>query len=434
MRLDGPCATLANLGYDGTLGRDFSFGQLIAMKTTMNPLSRGARPALLLYVGGALTCISTAQLALGDEPSGNGMLRVYFGTYTRGAGEGIYTALLDTASGKLSAAELAAEAVNPSFLEIHPTGKFLYAVGEVSDFEGKKSGGVSAFAIDPKSGRLSLLNQMPSGGAGPCHVTVDQTGKNVLVANYGGGSVACLPIDDDGRLREASAFIQHEGSSVNPQRQAGPHAHSINVDAGNRYAIAADLGLDKLLVYRFDAQQGTLAANDPPSVDLPAGGGPRHFAFHPNLRHAYANNEMTSTVSALLYDPQRGVLEELQTVSTLPEGGFAGNSTAEVRVHPTGRWVYVSNRGHNSIAIFAVDSESGKLQPRGHESTRGAIPRNFNIDPSGKYLLAANQDSDNVVVFRIDPDHGTLTATESEISVPRPVCVQFFQLPDSSGS
>ncbi|MBL9123774.1 MAG: lactonase family protein [Planctomycetaceae bacterium] len=379
---------------------------------------------VVLLVGAQATAAPAEKNVADQSP-----IRVYFGTYTGGDSKGIYFAELDRKTGEISAPRLAAEAVNPSFLAIHPTQKFLYAVGEVSDFNGKKSGGVSAFAIDPQSGALRLINQHPSGGAGPCHLTVDATGRDVLVANYGGGSVACLPIQSDGSLKPPSSFVQHAGSSVNPQRQAGPHAHSINLDANNRFAIAADLGLDKLLVYRFDAERGTLEPNDPPAVALPAGGGPRHFAFHPTGKFAYACNEMLSTVSALAYDPEKGVLTELQTISTLPEGGHAGNSTAEVRVHPSGEFVYVSNRGHNSIAMFAVDAQSGKLTPLGQESTRGQVPRNFNIDPSGRYLLAANQDSANVVVFAIDPAKGTLRPTGSEIQVSRPVCVRFHDLP-----
>lgn len=354
-------------------------------------------------------------------------VRVYIGTYTGGNGGGIHLSELDPVSGKLSSPRVAAETVNPSFLAIHPSRKFLYAVGEVSDLGGKKTGGISAFAIDPKSGDLKLINQQSSGGGGPCHLVVDGTGKAVLVANYGGGSVACLPIHDDGSVKPASTFIQHQGSSVDKQRQQGPHAHSINLDAANKFAVAADLGLDKLLVYRFDPTKGSLAPNDPPSTSLPPGGGPRHFAFHPNGKFAYANNEMTSTVSALAYDAATGKLTELQTISTLPEP-TPGNSTAETRVHPNGKFVYVSNRGHNSIALFAVDPATGKLSPLGHESTRGKVPRNFNIDPSGKFLLAANQDSANVVVFRIDEQTGKLTATGSEIQVPRPVCVRFVSL------
>ncbi|MBX3413161.1 MAG: lactonase family protein [Pirellulales bacterium] len=377
-----------------------------------------------LMLGSLLANRVTAE----DEPAGK--LRVYFGAYNRGEGKGIYTSELDLASGKLSPPQLAGEAVNPSFLAIHPSKKFLYAVGEIDNFDGKKTGGVSAFSIDPKTGLLERINQHSSGGAGPCHLVVDASGKNVLVANYGGGSVACLPINDDGSLREASSFIQHQGSSVDPARQQGPHAHSINLDANNRFAVAADLGLDKLLVYRLDAEQGLLAPNDPPSVATPPGGGPRHFAFHPSGKFAFANNEMGSSVTAYSYDAASGTLQELNTVTTLPAGASAeGNSTAEIRVHPNGRFVYVSNRGHNSLAIFEVDASSGRLSPRGHASSGGKIPRNFNLDPSGKFLLAANQDSDNVVVYRVDAETGQLTPTGAEIEVTAPVCVRFVELP-----
>ena len=361
-------------------------------------------------------------------PDAQRKLRVYVGTYTGGNSQGIYVCELDLTTGVLSEAKLAAEATNPSFLAIHPSRRFLYAVGEIDDFEGRKSGGVSALAVNHETGQLKLLNQQPSQGAGPCHLVVDASGKNVLVANYGGGSVACLPIKQDGSLGEATAFIQHQGSSINPQRQSGPHAHSINVDANNRFAIAADLGLDKVLIYRFDAENGTLTPNDPPSVAVKAGGGPRHFAFHPSGRFAYTNNEITLTVTVFRYDAAGGGLTELQTISTLPQGVVGdGNSTAEVRVHPTGRFVYVSNRGHNSIALFAVDQSTGKLTPMGHEPTRGEIPRNFNLDPTGSYLLAANQNTHNVVVFRVDPSTGKLEATGSEVEVSSPVCVRFME-------
>ena len=371
--------------------------------------------------------LMAANITMAADDNSKNTLRVYVGTYTGADGGGINISELDLNSGKLSPSRVAAETVNPSFLAIHPSRKFLYAVGEVSELDGKKTGGVSAFAVDPKSGDLTRINQQSSGGAGPCHLVVDATGKNVLVANYGGGSIACLPINDDGSLKPASKFIQHQGSSVDPGRQAGPHAHSINLDANNRYAVVADLGLDKLMVYRFDPDKGSLVPNDPPSTSLPPGGGPRHFAFHPDGKHAYANNEMTSTVSALEYDAATGTFTELQTISTLPEP-TRGNSTAETRVHPSGKFVYVSNRGHDSIAMFKVDPATGKLTAIGHESTRGEVPRNFNIDPSGKYLLAANQDSANVVVFKIDQQTGKLTPTGSEIEVPRPVCVRFVPL------
>ena len=257
-------------------------------------------------------------------------------------------------------------------------------------------------------------------------MTVDRAGKNVLVANYGGGSVACLPIKEDGSLGEATSFIQHEGSGPNPKRQQGPHAHSINVDAANRFAVAADLGLDKLLVYRLDAAAGKLTPNDPPFVAMAPGAGPRHFAFHPGGRYAYAINELNSTVTAMTYDADRGVLKAIQSITTLPEG-FAGvNYPAEVQVHPSGKFVYGSNRGHDSIATFAVDAATGKLTSVAHEPTQGKNPRNFGIDPSGRYLLAANQDGNNVVVFRIDAKTGKLTPTGSSIQVTAPVCIKML--------
>lgn len=365
-----------------------------------------------------------------QQPDAQGKLRVYIGTYTGGDSQGIYVCVLDLESGELSQPKLAAETTNPSFLAIHPSRRFLYAVGEIADFRGQKSGGVSAFAIDKQTGQLELLNQQSSQGAGPCHLVVDATGKNVLVANYGGGSVACLPITEDGSLSKATAFVQHHGSSVNPQRQQGPHAHSINAAPGNRFAMAADLGLDKVLVYRFDAERGTLEPNDPPSVSVKPGGGPRHFAFHPSGKFAYTNNEITLTVTAFRYDAADGVLTELQTISTLPQGTEqdSGNSTAEVRVHPNGRFLYVSNRGHNSIAIFTIDPSTGKLTPAGHEPTRGEIPRNFNLDPTGRFLLVANQNTHNVVVFRVHPRTGKLEATGSQIDVPSPCCVRFMEI------
>jgi 6-phosphogluconolactonase len=359
--------------------------------------------------------------------------RVYVGTYTTGAnpGRGIYLLELDTATGMLTPKGLAGEAANPSFLAVHPSRRFLYAVGEVAEFNGQKSGAVSAFTIDAASGSLSLLNQQSSRGPGPCYVTVDRAGKNALVANYNGGSVACLPIDGDGRLQPASSFVQHEGSSANPARQKEPHAHSINLDAANRFAVAADLGLDKLLVYRFDAGQGSLTPNEPPFTRVAPGSGPRHFAFHPDGKHAYVINEMACTVTAFDYDPGRGTLTEIETVSTLPEGPKAKNySTAEVQVHPSGRLLYGSNRGHNTIAIFAIDPDSGRLRAVGHQTTGGRTPRNFGIDPTGRYLLAANQDSGTVAVFRIDPGSGQLQPTGQAVDVPRPVCIKFVPLSD----
>jgi 6-phosphogluconolactonase len=331
---------------------------------------------------------------------------------------------MDQASGKLTPAGVVGEAVNPSFLAIAPNHRFLYAVNEIGDFGGTNCGAVSAFAIDPSSGKLTLLNQESSRGSGPCHLIVDKQGKNVLVANYGGGSVAVLPIRPDGRLGPATAFIQHQGSSVNPQRQKEPHAHSMNLDAANRFAFAADLGLDKILVYRFDPNQGTLVPNEPTAAVLTPGCGPRHFAFHPSGRWAYVIDEIDSTVTALRYDAKIGALKSLQTVSTLPEGFTGSNSTAEIQVHPSGKFLYGSNRGDNSIAIFTIDPDTGLLTSAGRQSTQGKTPRGFGIDPTGSLLLAANQDSDSIVVFRIDPESGKLEPTGQVVDVPMPVCVQ----------
>jgi 6-phosphogluconolactonase len=371
----------------------------------------------------AAVCVAMAVSPLTAKAQ-NGTLRVYVGTYTGGDSEGIYVCELDRAHGTLSEPKLAAKAVNPSFLEIHPSGKFVYAVGEI-DNAGTKGGAVSAFAVDA-DGTLTLINSQSSEGAGPCHVSLDAAGKHALVANYSSGSVACLPIQKDGSLGRATAFVQHEGSSVNPQRQEGPHAHSINLDAANHFAIAADLGLDKLLVYRFDAAKGTLKPNDPPSVSVAPGGGPRHFAFHPSGKFAYANNEMASSVTAFTYDAKKGALKELHTLPTLPaDYDGSQNTTAETRVHPSGDFVYVSNRGHDSVAIFSVDKATGKLTAVGHQSTGGKTPRNFNIDPSGEFLLAANQDSGNIVLFRIDRKMGKLAAAGAERKVPKAVCIRF---------
>src|SRR5262249_7748111 len=247
------------------------------------------------------------------------------------------------------------------------------------------------------------------------------------LANYGGGSVEVVPVDADGKLGEPTAFIQHKGTGPNKSRQEGPHAHSINLDAANKFAFAAHLGLDKVLIYKYDAEKGTLEPNDPPAGEVPPGGGPRHFAFHPNGKLAFVCDEMTSAVTPFAYDASKGALKQLETVSTLPKDAEAkGNSTAEVQVHPSGKAVYVSNRGHNSIAVFSVDPETGKLTLIQNESTQGKTPRNFGIDPTGAYLLAANQDSASVVVFKIDPATGKLTPTGKSVEVPSPVCVKFM--------
>lgn len=376
-----------------------------------------------------LPTLPTGSTAKASAPA-EGKLLVYFGTYTRRESKGIYVYEMDLKTGTLTPLgtnALAAESVNPSFLTIHPDGRRLYAVNEIGNYEGKKAGAVSAFSIDPETGKLKLINQQSSKGGGPCHLVVDGSGNNVLVANYGGGSVACLPIDGQGGLKEASSFVQHEGSSVNPRRQQGPHAHSINVSPDNRFAAVGDLGLDQVLIYQLDAVSGELTANAPAFAKVSPGAGPRHFAFHPSGRFAYVINELHCTVTAFAFDAKQGVLTERQTISTLDVPLQKGFSTAEVQVHPSGRFLYGSNRGHDSVVVFAIDQNSGRLTRLQVPSTGGTTPRNFGIDPTGTYLLAANQNSDNVVVFRIDPATGSLSATGVEIEVPTPVCVKFLR-------
>lgn len=345
----------------------------------------------------------------------------YVGTYTGPKSKGIYRFKLDAATGVLTPQGVAAEIVNPTFLAVHPNQRWLYSISEVG---GAKGGGVTAFAIDPVSGQLTALNQQSSGGNGPCHLSVDKSGKWVLVANYSGGSVAVLPIKADGSLGEATAFIQHQGSSVNPQRQKGPHAHWIDTDAANRFAFCCDLGLDKVLIYKLDSARGTLAPNDPPAVATKPGAGPRHLAFHPNGRYAYVINELGNTMVAYRYDAEAGRLEEIQSLPTL-SADFTGNSTtAEVEVHPSGKFVYGSNRGHDSIVVYAVDASSGKLAWVQHQSSLGKSPRNFAVDPTGAWLIAGNQSSGNLVVFKIDQVTGRLSETGQNFEVPG-VCVKF---------
>jgi len=357
-----------------------------------------------------------------------GAWRVYIGTNSQGESGGIFQAVLNPVDGTLSEPQLAAQAVNPSFVAIHPNRRFLYAIGQADMVEGKPVRGAVAFAINAKTGMLTRLNARSSEGAGPCHLVVDSAGRNVLIANYGGGSVAVLPIRPDGRLEPASAFVQHEGRSIHPRRQTGPHAHSINLDAAGRFAFVADLGLDQVLVYAFSPEAGTLTPHAPPFVKVAPGAGPRHFAFHPTGRFAYVINELDSTMTSFAYDARQGRLTSLQTVSTLPAGFTEENTTAEVVVHPSGDFVYGSNRGHDSIAAFRIDPETGHLAPLGHTSTGGKTPRNFAMDPHGRFILAENQDSDSVVVLRVDPETGTLAPTGSRITVPAPVCIRMMPI------
>jgi 6-phosphogluconolactonase len=345
---------------------------------------------------------------------------LYVGTYTRPQkSKGIYAFRFQPATGKLTSVGLVAETASPSFLAVHPNQHFLYAVNEV------KPGTVSAFAIDSETGKLKPLNQVPSKGSGPAHLTTDRSGKFLFVANYDNGSVASFPIHDDGSLGEASAFIQHSGSSVNQQRQKGPHAHCTVMAPDNRYVFVADLGMDQVLGYRFDPQRGGMATDEPAITKLPPGSGPRHVAFRPDGRFLYVLGEMACTVTAYRYDAARGSTEEMQTVPTLPADFQGTKSGAEIAVHRSGNYLYASNRGHDTIAVFRIDLTSGKLTPGGNVPTRGKTPRAFSIDPTGTWLFAANQDSDNMSMFRIDLKTGGLNPVGDPVDVFSPVSVVF---------
>jgi 6-phosphogluconolactonase len=375
-----------------------------------------------------MTALLQANAVGGPQESG-GALFVYFGTYTGQKSKGIYRARFDSSTGQLTPAELAAETRNPTFLALSPDRRFLYAVNEITDYGNANSGALSGFRVEPKSGNLTFLNQQASGGAGPCHLAVAGDGKCVLVANYVSGSVAVLPIEEDGTLRPSSCQIQHHGSSVNPQRQEGPHAHFITWDPTGQFVLACDLGLDKVLFYQLDHRL-VLSPHSPPAFQVKAGSGPRHIAFGKNGRFAYLLNEISSTLTVCSYDSSKGQLHEIETVSALPADFQGVNTSAEVQVGRTGRFVYASNRGHNSITVFAIDEATGRPRLVQDQSTQGRTPRHFTLDPTGRWLLAENQDSNNIVVFAVDTGTGRLTPTGTSLNLGAPVCSVF--LPQSS--
>ena len=352
-------------------------------------------------------------------------LLVFVGAYASGPEQGITVYRMCGSSGALTKLFVLGDQKNPSFVEVHPNGKYLYAVNEIGSYEGKKQGALSAYAIDAENGELTFLNQQPAGGTSPCHLSIDKAGRNVLIANYGGGSVACLQIGKDGRLTTPTDYVQHKGSSVNKARQSAPHGHSINFGPDDQYAFAADLGVDKVLVYKVDAAKGKLKVAGHASVA--PGSGPRHFVFRPDGKFAYVINELFSNVTAFKYNGKGG-LSAVQTISTLPTGYQGNNSTAEVCVHPNGKFLYGSNRGHDSIAVFRIHEQLGTLTPVEEVKTGGRTPRNFNLTPDGKFLLAANQNSGNIVAFKVDPESGKLTRTGHEVETPKPVCIRFLEL------
>ncbi len=350
---------------------------------------------------------------------------VYIGTYTGPESEGIYTFEFDRKSGKLTPINQPAKTSNPSFVAVHPSGDFLYAVNEDAGFNGEKGGGITSFSIDPETGALTEINSQCTHGEHPCHLTIDQTGRTVGVANYTGGSIAAYRIGRDGALSPASTFVQHQGKSVHP-RQEAPHGHSIDVDPANRFMAVSDLGIDQVLIYKMNARKGQLTAHS--TVKSEPGAGPRHFSFHPTGKFGFGINELNMTANAYRYDARAGRLELLQTVSTLPPGEKQqeGQSTAEMYVHPNGKFLYGSNRGHNTIVVYGIDQKTGKLSYVENESTGGSTPRSFGVVPTGDYLLALNQASNTIVVFKIDPGTGALEPTGEEVPCPTPVAAAFL--------
>jgi 6-phosphogluconolactonase len=381
-------------------------------------------------------CVGGGVLPVPDAKSASPPLTketlVYVGTYTGAKSKGIYSFRLETQNSEVSQnillipLGLAAETANPSFLAIDAKRRLVFAVNEVDTFEGKPTGAVSAFAIDPATGKLSLINQRPSGGTGPCHILLDHDGKNVLIANYGSGSVAVLPVATDGRLGPAISFVQHTGKSVDPARQQGPHAHCVTLDPAGRFAFVCDLGLDQIVAYAFDSATGKLTARETANVAIKPGAGPRHMVFRPDGKFAYVVNELNSTITVFRYDAGSAKLAEVQTESTVPPYYDGKNSAAEIGVHPSGKWLYVSNRGNEAVILFDIDPNKGTISFTEEQGTGGKKPRHFGLQPSAKHLAIANQDSDTVLVCRIDEGNGRLKPSGVFAEVPSPACVVFL--------
>jgi len=344
---------------------------------------------------------------------------VYFGSHGAGPHIGFSVAHFDTDTGKLTKPVFLEEAVAPAYFIIRPDGRRLYTC---NSFPGSS---VSAYAIDPTSAKLAFLNQQPSGGGDPSYVSLDPSGRYLMVANFLGGSVAVFALRPDGSIGRRTALVQNIGTSLDPNDPKHAHAHSIRFDPSRRFVLVADLGLDKVLVYRMNPKTGALTPNDPPFVSVAPGSGPRHTAFDPRDRYVYAINETASSIVRFGWDSNRGVLTQFETVSTLPEGFTGVNTGAEILMHPSGKFLYATNRGNDSVAVFSVQADTGRLTPLQFISTEGKTPRNAEFDPTGKWLLVTNQDSNNAVVYRIDQSTGRLTENGDPVSVPGPFCERF---------
>jgi len=361
---------------------------------------------------------AAAWLALALWPAAAADLTVYFGTHTAGPGKGFSVSHFDTLTGALSKPEFLLETPAPAYFVIAPGGRRLYSCNS--------TGFVSAYSIDPATAQLKLINQKPSGGGDPSYISLDRTGHYVLVANFASGNVAVWALEPDGSLGERTAFVQHKDSGANPQQQLQAHAHSIRVDPTNRFALAGDTGLDELIVYKFNVKDGSLTPNDPPFVRAAPGANPRHVAFHPNGRWLYVLTEAGSTIMLFNWDAKRGALSEVETVSTLPKDFQGKSACAEIEVHPSGKFVYASNRGRDSIAVFSVDAKSGRLTLIQDVPSGGKTPRNFDMDPSAHWLLVTNHDSNTAMVYRIDQQTGKLTPTGQPVEVASPYCPRFL--------
>lgn len=383
-----------------------------------------------LEIGGlgmiGLGLVSSANAKIGVNKELKELL-VYIGTYTSpGKSKGIYIYRFNLASGELTPYKIVEKVVDPSFLAIDKKRRFLFAVNETEEYQGKKSGAVSAFSITD-DGDLKFLNKLPSLGGAPCHITVSDNEKYVLAANYVGGNAVVFPIEKDGNLGEFIELIQHSGTGPNKKRQESAHVHSVNLDHKNKFAYICDLGIDKVMIYEFDDKKGKLIPNSAQAFfEGKLGSGPRHFAFHPNNKFAFLINELDSTIVSLSYNHKDGTLKEIQTVSALPANYTGTSYCAEILVSPNGKFLYGSNRGHNSIAAFRIDEKTGEIELISHTPTEGKYPRNFGIEPTGKFLLAANQNSDSITTFKINQTTGSLEPTGQKIQIPNPVCIKFL--------
>jgi len=367
----------------------------------------------------------SVQAALTGRLEESNSIRVYVSTFSEAGLDGIHVADLDRTTGRLENLRLAATVKKASFLVLHPNHRYLYATCEIDRYEDSKGGAVAAFVIDADTGKLTLLNHQSSKGIGPHYVSLDRDGKHALVANYHGGSVAVLPIGSDGKLQPASSTVSHRGSSINKNRQEGPHPHAFNADPAGRFAFVPDLGLDQVVAYTLNSADGSVTPHVAGTFSTSPGAGPRHMTFHPSGKWAYVINELDSTVIALDYDANVGVLKPIQTISTLPAGCSTSNITGEIAVHPNGRFLYASNRGHDSIAVYAIDESNGRLDRRDCFPAEGRAPRNFNIDPRGELLLSANLDSNSITVHRLDPESGALRSAGNKIEIHQPFCIEF---------